>query len=126
MFLIRFEDLEEQGLSRPLIRVWFTTAKNLCKKQLLYVTMNNKLPIEVEDIVGYVSDIHITPRRPFITVKVDTFDDIQNDVITDAREFVELMDRGCDFHCQFGKYGKYITLIKTQNWNRPRIYVVKD
>lgn len=124
-FFIRFKEMEQQGLSRTLIGLWFATAKQLCRHQLLYVTLDNKLPLQIEDIAGYVSDIHVTPGRDFITVKVETFNEIQDDIITDAQEMIETMRSGGDYNCQFGKFGKFITLTKVKNrWHR-RNYTIK-
>ena len=124
-FFIRFKDLEEQGLSRSLVGLWYATARQLCYKQLLYVTLDNKLPIHVEDVVGYVSDIHVTPGRDFITVKIETFDEIQDDIITDAREVVETLKNGGDYDCHLGKFGKYITLTKVKGRWHKRSYTIK-
>lgn len=125
-FIIKFTDLEDKGISRPMIGLWYTTAKQLCKKQLLYVTLDNKLPINPEDVIGYVSDIHILPGRDFITVKIETFSEIQDDIITDAKEFIETMSAGGDYDATLGKFGKYITLYKVKNRWHKRTYIVKE
>lgn len=122
---IKIKDLEEQGITRSYISKWYLMAKDLCEKDLLYVTLDNKLPIYPEDIAAYVSKLYISPRKDNIVFEIETFPEVSGDVITDAKELNETLVNGGDYDCYIGAAGKFITLIEVEGrWHR-RTYLVK-